>query len=107
MKQAGKSWQERAWRRRGAELLREEGLLRGNVSVRRRVCGKAGCRCAKGERHEAMYVVYREADRTTQIYVPREWEERVRRWVKRYGEARELLKKISCVYEAKVRRRRD
>jgi len=75
--------------------------------MRRRVCGKPGCRCAQGERHEAMFVVYREARRTTQLYVPKEYEERVRRWVKRYAEARELLKKLSGLYEAKVRRRRD
>ena len=107
MKQPGKSWNESAWRRRAAQLLREEGFLRGSVSVRRRVCGKSGCRCAQGERHEAMYVVYREARRTTQLYVPKEYEQRVRRWVRRYGEVRELLKKLSSLYEAKVRRRRD
>lgn len=107
MKQPGESWRELAWRRRAAELLRQDGLLRGSISVRRRVCGKSACRCAQGERHEAMYVVYREAGRTVQVYVPREWEVRVRRWVKRYGEARELLDKLSGAYETKVRRRRD
>ena len=107
MKGSGGSWREQAWRRRAVELFREGGLLRGSVSVRRRVCGKAGCRCVRGERHEAMYVVYREGGRTTQIYVPREWEERVRGWVERYGEARDLLKKLSGLYEAKVRRRRE
>ncbi|MDD5708509.1 MAG: hypothetical protein PHR35_21525 [Kiritimatiellae bacterium] len=107
MKKPGKSWQESAWRRRALGLLRQDGLMRGNVSVRRRVCGKSTCHCAQGERHEAMYVVYREAGRTVQLYVPKEFEQRVRRWVKRYGEARELLDKLSGVYEAKVRRRRD
>jgi len=107
MKQLGKSWHESVWRRRAAEVLRQDGLLRGNVSVRRRVCGKSGCRCARGERHEAMYLVYRQANRTTQIYVPRPWEQRVRLWVKRYGEVRELLKKLSGLYEAKVRQRRE
>lgn len=107
MRPAGMSWNEQAWRSRAVKLLREDGFLRGSVSVRRRVCGKAGCRCARGERHEAMYVVYRKDGRTAQIYVPKEWEWRVRRWVKRHGEARELLDKLSGVYEAKVRRRRD
>jgi len=107
MGRARGSWQEEAWRNRAAQLLRQEGLLRGSVSVRRRVCGKAGCRCAQGQRHEAMYVVYREAGQTTQIYVPKEWEDRVRRWVKRYGEVRLLLEKLSGLYEARVRQRRD
>jgi len=100
------SWREKAWRRRLAALLREDGLLRGTVAVRQRVCGKAGCRCARGARHTAMYVVYREAGRTTQIYVPHAWEERVRRWVRQYGQVRELLEKLSSLYEGRVRQRR-
>ena len=107
MTRPGMSWQEKAGRKRAGALLREDGVLRGSVSVRRRVCGKRGCRCARGERHEAMYVVYREKGKTVQLYVPKAWEGRVRHWVKRYGEARRLLEKLSGVYEAKVRRRRD
>ena len=107
MGKANRSWQEQGWRNRARELLREDGVMRGNISVRLRVCGKAGCRCAQGERHEAMYVVYRQANRTTQIYVPKEWEARVRQWGRRYGEVRELLEKLSGVYEARVRQRRD
>jgi hypothetical protein len=107
MKRSQGSWREQSWRRRAAALLRQDGLLRGSVSIRRRVCGKPGCRCARGERHEAMYVVYRQAGRTVQLYVPHAWEERVRRWVERYGEARELLDKLSGLYEARVRKRRE
>jgi len=107
VKVAGKSWREQAWRRRARQLVSEDGLLRGSISLRQRVCGKPGCRCTKGERNEGMYVVYREAGRAVQIYIPKDWEDRVRRWVKRYGEARELLEKLSGLYEAKVRQRRE
>ena len=107
MATTGKSWRERAWRSRGRELLREDGLMRGNISMRLRVCGKSNCRCAQGRRHEAMVLVYRRENRTTQLYVPKAWEARVRQWVRRYGELRELLEKLSGVYEAKVRQRRD
>ena len=103
----GMSWREKAWRKRARELLAVGGVLRGNISIRRRVCGKANCHCADGERHEAMYVVYRAGGQTVQLYVPRAWEGRVRRWVKRYGDMRRLLEKLSAVYEAKVRRRRE
>jgi hypothetical protein len=107
MGKPGKSWPERAWRDRVRDLLREDGLMRGNISVRQRVCGKSNCRCAQGRRHEAMVVVYRRENRTTQLYVPKSYEARVRQWVKRYGEVRELLEKLSGVYEAKVLQRRD
>jgi hypothetical protein len=107
MKHPALSWHEQAWRRRAAELLRQGGLLRGNISMRRRLCGKATCRCVRGERHEGMYLVYRQANRTTQVYVPKAWQERVQEWVQRYGEVRELLRRLSGLYEAKVRHRRD
>jgi len=107
MSRPGMSWREKAWRKRAGELLGEDGVLRGSISVRRRVCGKPNCRCTRGERHEAMYVVYRKEGKTVQLYVAKEWEGRVRSWVKRYGEVRRLLEKLSGVYEAKVRRRRD
>ena len=107
MERPERSWQEQGWRSRLRELLREDGLMRGNISVRLRLCGKANCRCAQGLRHEAMVVVYRRKNRTTQLYVPKAYEARVRQWVKRYGEVRQLLEKLSGVYEAKVRQRRD
>ena len=107
MKKPGRSWREQAWRDRAVELFREGGFLRGSVSVRRRVCGKPNCRCTRGERHEGMFVVYRLANRMTQIYVPKAWEPRVREWVKRYGDVREVIEKLSGVYEAKARRRKE
>ena len=107
MGKPGKSWREQAWRKRARNLLREDGLMRGSISVRLRVCGKSNCRCTGGQRHAAMVVVYRRANRTTQLYVPKAWEARVRQWVKRYGEVRELLEKLSGIYEARVRHRRD
>ncbi len=103
----GRSWQEQHWRARVRELLREDGILRGSLSVRRQVCGKPNCRCTVGRRHEALVLVYRRRNRTTQLHVPKAWEARVRQWVRRYGEVRELLEKLSGVYEAKVRQRRD
>lgn len=106
MAKSGMSWREKGWRERLARLAREDGVLRGTIAVRWRVCGKAGCRCARGAKHQAMYVVYREGGRVTQVYVPHAWEERARRWVKRYLEARELLEKLSSLYEGRVRRRR-
>jgi len=107
MRKIGRSWRERAWRERVRGLLCEDGILRGSLSVRRQVCGKSNCRCTRGQRHEAMVVVYRRQNRTIQLYVPKAWEARVRQWVKRYGEVRELLEKLSGIYEGKVRHRRD
>jgi len=101
------SWRESAWRKRAAELLRREGLLRGSISLRRQACGKPNCRCVRGEKHQAMYVVYRQGGRLHQLYVPRERQARVRQWVARHGEVRALLEKLSALYAGRVRRRRE
>jgi hypothetical protein len=36
--------------------------------------------------------------KTEQLYIPKEKEELVRRWVKNYREVQELLEKISAIY---------
>ena len=102
-----KSRQEQGWRNRARELLLDDGVMRGSISVRLRVCGKAGCRCATELRHRALFVTYRREGQTTQLYVPKEFEARVRQWVRRYGEVQELLENLSGLYEAKVRQRKD
>jgi len=107
MAKRSESWREERWRERARDLLREDGILRGRLSVRRQLCGKPNCRCRAGQRHEALVLVYRRANRTTQLHVPKAWEARVRDWVKRYGEVRGLLEKLSSVYEAKLLHRRD
>jgi len=107
MAKNGRSWQEQHWRERVGELLREDGILRGSLSVRRQLCGKPNCRCRAGRRHEALVLVYRRENRTTQLHVPKAREAQVRQWVKRYGEIRGLLEKLSGVYESKIRHRRD
>jgi len=99
------SAQERGRRSRLAQLISQRGLLRGNLLVRRRVCGKANCKCTRGEEHESLYLVISEGGRTRQLYVPKDWEARVRRWVEEHRRARQLMEEISRIYWDKVRNR--
>jgi hypothetical protein len=96
--------QEAAWRRRLARLVSEEAFARGTLAWRERVCGKPACRCARGERHRGLYLVYREGGRTRQAYVPPAWHERVQEWVEHYREVKDLL---DCVSQAQYRRLRE
>jgi hypothetical protein len=98
---------ERHARSRLAQLASQRGLLRGSLLVRRRVCGKAGCKCARGELHESLYLVISEGGRTCQLYVPKDWEPRVRQWVADHQHARQLMEEISRLYWNKVRKRQD
>jgi len=98
---------ERRFRSRLAQVLSRRGVMRGTLLVRRRKCGKANCRCARGEGHESLFLVISENGRTRQLFVPKEWESRVRRWVADYHHARELLEEVSRIYWDKVRQRQD
>ena len=98
---------ERRARSQLAQLLSQRGVIRGTLLVRKRKCGKANCRCAKGEGHESLFLVISENGRTRQLFVPKDWESHVRLWVEDYHRARELMEEISRIYWDKVRNRQD
>lgn len=98
---------ERQARAQLAQLVSQKAIVRGSLLLRRRVCGKAGCKCTRGELHQGLYLVITEKGKTRQLYVPRDWEERVRRWVADYHRARGLMEEVSRIYWDKVRLRQD
>ena len=98
---------ERRARSQLAQLLSQRGVIRGTLLVRKRKCGKPNCRCAQGEGHESLFLVISENGRTRQLYVPKDWEPRVRLWVEDYHRARELMEEVSRIYWDKVRNRQD
>lgn len=79
------------------QLLNEPGVLRGSLVEARRRCGKRSCRCAVDEdaRHRALILCVSLDGKRTSIYIPPDWEARVREWVGRYGEIRELVEQLS------------
>jgi len=101
------SVQERNFRSKLAQLVHQNGVLRGTLLSRKRVCGKPSCRCAKGHLHESLYLVIREGGRMRQLCVPKDWEATVRQWVQGYHQAQELMEEISRLHWDKVRRRQD
>ena len=87
--------QERAFRSRLAKLVHEEPLLHATLNPRLVTCGNSGCRCARGERHPALYLVFRRGGRQHQVFVPAALEDQVRRWVATDREVRSLLEEVS------------
>jgi hypothetical protein len=98
---------ERRRRSRAAELAHSRRLLRGSLSVRNQTCGKDSCRCARGGAHVSLYLVQSQKGKPRQIYVPREWEERVRQAVKDYQELQTLLEELSELEWRRLTRRED
>ena len=65
-----------------------------------RTCGKKGCKCVDGDKHVSLYLAVRvregkKGSKRKMIYVPPEWEERVRSWVDVYQQGEGLLERIS------------
>lgn len=99
------SEQERHLRSQLVQLLSGVGFLRATLNPRQKVCGKSGCRCARGEKHPALYVVASEDGKPHQLFVPHSLEPQVRQWVASYQRIRELLEELSRLYWDKLSRR--
>lgn len=97
--------EERRSRSELRRILNGSGLLHGTLVRRKRVCGKSNCRCARGAKHESLYLVVTENGTPRQLYVPKEWEQTVRQWIEQYQKARELMDEISRIHWKKVRER--
>jgi hypothetical protein len=98
---------ERNFRSRVAHLATNRRLLRGNLSLRRRKCGKPNCRCATGELHTSLYLVHSDGGRLRQIFVPKQLEERVRQAVRDYQTLQKFLEEISELEWRRVKQSRE
>ena len=96
---------EREIRSQLTRLVNVEGLLRGTLSVRSRTCGKPGCKCARGEKHVSLYLVFSQGGKYRQLFIPKDLEEEVRGWVDNHNKARDLLEEISVVQREKIVKR--
>lgn len=97
--------EERRLRSQLVQILSGVGLLRATLNPREKVCGKPGCRCARGEKHLSLYLVASEGGKHHQLFVPRSLEPQVRQWVASYQRVRELLEELSRLYWDKLTRR--
>ena len=102
---AAMSAQERHLRSELRRILSNSGLLHGTLLERQRVCGKANCKCTRGQKHRSLYLVVTEGGKSRQLYVPKDWEQTVHRWVQNYQKARKLMEEVSRIHWQKVRER--
>ncbi len=94
-------------RRLLAKLPPLDEVLRGSLVERSVRCGKASCRCARGELHTAVYLsVTHRGGRTEQICVPRELVRSVRNGIAVYWKWGEILEQVSALNRDLLRQRR-
>jgi hypothetical protein len=101
------SARERELRSELKQLLASLGLVRGNLSLRLRSCGKPTCHCRQGgAKHPALYLVASEQGKLRQLFIPKELEPQARQWVDTYQRLRQLLEELSELHWQKLRQRK-
>ena len=99
--------EERKIRSRLSQLIHSRAVIRGTLNPREITCGKANCKCVRGEKHAYLYLVVRDGGKLRQKLIPRSQEAEVRRWVEQYQEAQNLLEEISDYYWGKLGRTKE
>jgi hypothetical protein len=67
-------------------------MLAGSLVAQFTTCGKATCRCARGQKHGPVYYLYwKEDGRSRSRYVPREDVSVVRRQIRAYQQFQRVL----------------
>ena len=98
--------QERSFRSRLKPLISYQEFLKGSLSLRNQRCGKPNCKCAKTRyRHLCLYLTRYKDGRVEQLFIAKDKEPLVSRWLKNYRDARELMEKISSLYWDKLKRK--
>jgi hypothetical protein len=82
-----------------AQLSELGPVLRASLIERFTQCGKAGCKCMRGERHGPAYylTVSYAKGKTRQVYVPKGLRSLAEKWVGNYQQAMTVLEEISSI----------
>jgi hypothetical protein len=89
---------------RQLSALSERGeFVRGGVYRLRRKCGKAGCRCARGELHESWVLLTREQGVQRMRAVPKGKLAKWRAWAERYRRFRLARRELGRQYREVLR----
>ena len=79
------------------QMPRVEESIRGSLVVMRRSCGKANCRCQKGQKHRAMYLSQSHNGKTRMIYIPQNMEKKMDQYIKNYQKIKSVLNRLSDI----------
>lgn len=84
-------------------LSEHTGFVRGGVYRLRRKCGKAGCRCGRGELHESWVLLTREQGVQRMRAVPKGRIAKWRAWAERYRRFRLARRELGRQYREMLR----
>jgi hypothetical protein len=79
-------------------LFSDRPVIKGTVYELKRRCGKAGCKCTRGELHARMVVSASEEGKTRLRVIPRGFLIEVQAKVRRYQELRRVRARLGEIY---------
>lgn len=97
---------ERELRSQLKQILQGLGVVRGTLALRETTCGKANCRCKRGLKHHALYLVASEQGKLRQLFIPKTLEAQTQQWVASYQQLRELLEELSQLHWERLQQRK-
>ena len=86
---------ERTARSKLGKIIAGRRFLCGSLVHMNRVCGKASCKCTRGEKHPALCLAMRVGDKRKMVHVPASWEKTITTWVENYQQIKALMESIS------------
>ena len=66
-------------------------------------CGRAGCHCQSGTKHQGTYLTFKDKGKTRTVYVPVDLREEVAQWIKEHRRLKRLMQELSALTLARVR----
>jgi hypothetical protein len=79
------------------QMPKAEECIRGSLVVMKRVCGKPGCRCLKGQKHKAIYLSQSYKGKTRMFYLPQSSEDKAYQYIKNYQKIKSVLNSLSDI----------
>lgn len=80
-----------------SEMRRIDLLLQASITHRHLTCGKAGCKCTRGELHSAWSLTYKVKGTTRTIYLGEDMRQEALEWVSNWRRFRKLLRQHSAL----------
>lgn len=78
------------------KLADAKPFIAGTVVEYEKVCGNPKCKCARGEKHKAQHLTYKdENQKTVSVYIPADKLKEVKLWAEEYKRIKDLIGQIS------------
>ena len=85
---------QKLWRQLGSQ----RGMIQGSLLKRYLPCGKAGCKCKRGEKHGPFYyLTYQEGGKMRTLYVPKGRLPEIKEAIKAYKKVKGIIGQVAGI----------